>query len=454
MEYADWEEEQRRKAEETARQQHWQLPPERIRRNNYPLEYDSPSPFVHNPLPLPRFALGQQSFDLRSFLYESHLLRPNSGLAGDSVPPDPQQPAGSMENELSATEDFGSKSIIAEVLRQKNISIGFLKVWLMPTFKDIQEVRRWRTEGINPLTAEAVKSDAEGKALRSLTSRQLAGLSKNGYYDELQYTLKAFQDERCCAVIDLDLSDPSEPRSMMAHALLGAIALTLIVDPDSRAAVFDGRKSDDARQLGPRALLYEMEPIMPPLDAAEAAAAHISILRKIAGWQRQAEIAQTCGYAMRVAMPDGDLAEWTRRNVEEKTSGPEIVIEIVEVPLGGTYAEVRANTTGGKVQHMPSVDSTKGILTHGESPAIWMYPKHEWNTQGHGRLRDVGRKWRQKDREFVLQGRFDLAMQRNIEDVRTIAGELYEVSIRQMCKQMQKQNTNQLVKNRINLLEQ
>jgi hypothetical protein len=448
MEYADWEEEQRRKAEETARQQHWQLPPERIRRNNYPLEYDSPSPFVHNPLPLPRLALGQQSFDLRSFLYESHLLRPNSGLADDTVPPDSQQPAGLTENELSATEDFGSKSIIAEALRQKNISIGVLKAWLMPTFKDIQEVRRWRAEGINPLTAAAVRSDAEGKALKSLTSKQLAGLSKNGYYNELQYALKAFQNDRCCAVIDLDLSDPSDPRSMMAHALLGAIALTLIVDPDGRAAVFDGRPNDNVRQLGRKPFLYEMEPVMPPLDTVEAAA-YASILQKIAGWQRQAEIAQTCGYEMRVAMPDGDLAEWTRRNVEEKASG----LEIVEATLGGTYAEVRANTTGGQVRHMPSADSTKGILSHAESLALWMYPKHEWNTQGHGRLRDVGRKWRQQDREFALQGRFDLAMQRNIEDVRTIAGELYDVSIRQMCKQMQKQNTNQLVKNRINLLE-
>lgn len=449
MEDADWEEEQRRKAEETARQQYWQIPPERLRRNNHPLDYDSPSPFVHHPLPLPRLALGQQSFDLRSFLYESHLLLRNGDLVDDTVPLDLPQPAAPRENELSATEEFGSKSIIAEVLRQKTISTSFLKVWLMPTFKDIQEVRRWRAEGINPLTAEAVKSDAEGKALRSLTSKQLAGLSKNGYYDELQYTLNAFQNDRCCAVIDLDLSDPTEPRSMMAHALLGASALTLIVDPDSRAAVFDGLQKDTLQQLGRRPFLYEMEPIIPPADAAEVEEAHASILQKIAGWQRQAEIAQTCGYAMRVAMPDGDLAEWTRQNVEKEASG----LEIVEATLGGTYAEVRANTMGGRVQHMPSADSTKGILSHGEGPAIWIYPKHEWNIQGHGRLRDVGRKWRQQDREFILQGRFDLAMQRNIEDIRTVADGLYDISIRQMCQQMQKQNTNQLVKNRIKLLE-
>jgi hypothetical protein len=449
MEYTDWEDEQRRKAEETARQQYWQIPPERLRRNNHPLDYDSPSPFIHHPLPLPRLALGQQSFDLRSFLYEGHLLPPNSGLAGDTVPPDPQQPAAPLENELATTEDFGSKSIIAEILRQKNISIGSLKVWLMPTLKDIQEVRRWRAEGINPLTLEAVKSDVEDKALKSLTSKQLAGLSKNGYYNELQYALKAFQNDQSCAVIDLDLSDPTEPRSMMAHALLGATVLTLIVDPESRAALFDGRQNDDLRQLERKQFLYEMEPIIPPMDAAEKKEAQASISQKIAGWQQQAEIAQTCGYGMRVAMLDRDLVEWTRRNLEEKSSG----LEIIEATLGGTYAEVRANTTGGKVQHMPSADSTKGILSHGEGPAIWMYPKHEWNTRGHGRLRNVGRKWRQQDREFILQGRFDLAMQRNIEDVQTVAAGLYDVSIRQMCKQMQTQNTNQLVKNRINLLE-
>ncbi len=442
MEHADWEEEQRRKAEETARQQYWQIPPERLRRNNHPLDYDGPSPFVHHPLPLPRLALGQQSFDLRSFLYESHLLLTDRDLAGDTAPPDPQRSAAS-ENELAATEDDRSKSMIAEVLRQKNISIGFLKAWLMPTLKDIQEVRRWRAEGINPLTLEAVKSDAEDKALRSLTSKQLAGLNKNGYYNELQYALRASQNDQCCTVIDLDLSDPAEPRSMMAHALLGVIALTLIVDPESRAALFDGKQNDD-EQLGRRPLLYEMEPIVPPTDTAQEKEAHASILRKIVGWQRQAAIAQTCGYAMRVAMPDGDLAEWTRRNLKD-TSG----LEIIEATLGGTYAEVRANTTGGKVQHLLSADSTKGILSHGESPAIWMYPRHEWKTKGHGRLRNVGRKWRQQDREFILQGRFDLAMQRNIEDVQVIADGLYDVSIRQMCQEMQKQNISQLVQNRL-----
>jgi hypothetical protein len=448
MEHADWEEEQRREAEEAARQQYWQIPPERLRRNNHPLDYDSPSPFVHHPLPLPRLALGQQSFDLRSFLYESHLLLPNSNLASDTALSDPQPPIAATENELAATEDFGSKSIIAEVLRQKNISIGFLKVWLMPTLKDIQEIRLLRAGGINPLTAEAAKSDAEDKALRSLTSKQLAGLCKNEYYNELQYALEAFQNDRCCAVIDLDLSDPTEPRSMMAHALLGAIALTLIVDPDSRAALFDGMQKDNVQQLDRRKFLYEMESILPPMDAAEEEEARASISQKIAGWQRQAAIAHTCGYAMRVAIPDRDLAEWTNRNLEVKASG----LEIVDATLGGTYAEVRANTTGGQVQHIPSADSTKGILSHGESPSIWMYPKHEWKTQGHGRLRNIGRKWRQQDREFILQGRFDLAMQRNIEDVRTISAGLYDISIRQMCKEMRKQNTNQLVKNRINSL--
>jgi hypothetical protein len=446
MEYADWEEE-RRKAEDAARQQYWHIPPERLRRNNHPLDYDSPSPFVHNPLPLPRLRLGQQSFDLRSFLYEGHLLLPHNDLAGNTVS-NSQQTISEPGGELSETEDFSSKAIIAEVLRQKNISIGFLKIWLMPTLKDIQEVRLLRAGGLNPLTAEAVKSDAEDKALRSLTSKQLAGLCKNGYYNELQYALESFQNEQCCAVIDLDLSDPTEPRSMMAHALLGATALTLIVDPKSQAALFDGRQRDELQQLDRREFLYEMEPILPPMNDAETKEAHALILQKIAGWQRQAEIAHTCGYGMRVAMPDRDLAEWTHQNLKTTASG----LEILEARLGGIYAEVRANTTGGQVQHLPSADSTKGILSHGESPAIWMYPRHEWSTQGHGRLRHISRKWRQQDREFLLQGRFDLAMHRNIEDVRTLSAGLYDVSIRQMCKEMQKQNTNQLVKNRINLL--
>jgi hypothetical protein len=295
-----------------------------------------------------------------------------------------------------------------------------------------------------------VKSNAEDKALRSLTSKQLAGLCKNHYYNELQYTLDAFQNDRCCAVIDLDLSDATEPRSMMANALVGAIALTLIVDPESRAALFDGRQKEDLWQhQGRRELLYEMEPILPPLDAVEEEEARTSILRNIAGWQRQAEIAYTCGYEMRVAIADRDLAEWANQNAEIKASE----MEVIEAKLGGAYAEVRANTMGGQVHHLLSADSTKGILSHGESPAIWMHSRHSWNTQGHGRLRDVSRKRRQQDREFILQGRFDLALQRNIEDVRTISGELYDISIRQMCKELRKQNISQLVKNRVDLLE-
>lgn len=451
MAYADWEEERRRNNEESARQQYWQIPPERLRRNNYPLDYDSPSPFVHHPLPVPRLTLGQRSFDLRSFLYESHLLLAQ-GISGDIVLPDPQQPITVSEDELSlsAMEDFSAKSIIAEVIRQNNNSIGFLNVWAMPTLKDIQEVRRLRAEGINPLTLEAIKSEAETKALRSLTSKQLAGLSKNEYYNELKYTLDAFQNDRCCAVIDLDLSDASEPRSMMANALVGAIALTLVVDPDSRAALFDGRQKDNSRQYpGRRECLYEMEPIFSPMDVEEETEAQALILSKTAGWLRQAAIAQTCGYQMQVALLDQDLVEWANQNLEIKTSE----LEIVEVKLGGTYGEVRARTTGGHVMHLPCADSTKGILSHSESPAIWMYPRHNWDTQCHGRLRDVSRKRRQQDREFILQGRFDLAIQRNIEDIQAISGTLYDVSIRQMCKEMQKQNTGQLVKNRVSLLE-
>jgi hypothetical protein len=450
MAYADWEEERRRKNEEAARQQYWQIPPERLRRNNYPLDYDSPSPFVHHPLPVPRLTLGQRSFDLRAFLYESHLLLAQ-GTSGDVALPDPQ-PITTSEDELSlsAMEDFSSKSILAEVIRQKNISIGFLNIWAMPTLKDIQEVRRLRAEGINPLTFEAVKSELEAKALRSLTSKQLAGLGKNEYYNELKYALEAFQNERCCAVIDLDLSDASEPRSMMANALVGAIALTLIVDPDSRAALFDGRQKEHSRQYpGRRECLYEMEPIFAPMNAAEEKEAHALILRKTPGWQRQAAIAQTCGYQMQVAIPDQELVEWANQSLEIKT--PEL--EIIEAKLGGTYGAVRANTTGGQVHHMPCADSTKGILSHSESPAIWMYARHSWDTQCHGRLRDVSRKRRQQDREFILQGRFDLAMQRNIEDIQAISGDLYDVSIRQMCKEMQKQNIGQLVKNRVSSLE-
>jgi hypothetical protein len=272
------------------------------------------------------------------------------------------------------------------------------------TGEDVQKIYNMLKMGKNPLTGETIGSEAEKKAFKNLTPEQIKGLQNSKYKEELKYADDSFKNDRSCAVMQLGISNGGEPKSMMVKALTGADDPTLIVDPNGHTALFDGMYRGDAKtKQGLKKQVYEVEPIMPPTNKAEEAKARKFIQSKLAEWERQSIIANQCGYGMRVAIPDADLVQWTNQGLVNAPPG----IKIIEAKLGGTHGEVRANTVGGQVHHMPA-DSINGLRTS-QGPAIWMHTHHHKDTASNGSS-DKARDYRIDQQKLINQGDFKKAM--------------------------------------------
>jgi hypothetical protein len=241
---------------------------------------------------------------------------------------------------------------------------------------------------------------------------------------------------------------------MAVEAITGAEQPTLIVDPHGHAARFDGMypgnypgtphgaKKDYDRL---RNKVFQVEPTSPQNSAQEAK--ELARLEgKEAEWNREAIIANQCGYQMQVAITDSDLV---KRLNQSHVSHPGF--QIIEGHLGGTFGQVRANTVGGEVHHMPSNDASP--LSKNEGPAIWTEIPHHNKTKSNGRNGNEGRAYRAKQHQQILNGQPERALADDIEDIQTIAPGLYNIPIQQMRKKMKQNNTIQQMKQKAKLLQ-
>jgi hypothetical protein len=313
--------------------------------------------------------------------------------------------------------------------------------WVTP--QDVERIQNYISNGINPLTDKPIETQDEKKAFQNLTPAQIKGLKKSKYKDDLKYAdtssrINIDKTNRFCTVIGLNIGNGYEPKATMTTALTGANKDSLVVTPAGNTALFDGlykgkTTADQKRPGGGYA--YEVEPIAPPMNKAEEAKAQSFIRSKGPEWERQAVIANECGFTMRVAIPDEDLVRWTNKNLF--TTPPSF--QVIEAKLGGTYGQVRANTVGGEVHHMPA-DSVSPLSTP-KGPAIWMYPHHHKDTASNG-SGDQAREYRIKQQRFINQGDFTKAMLMDIQDVKKRFPGVYDLAIQQMLKKYIRNQNN------------
>jgi hypothetical protein len=304
------------------------------------------------------------------------------------------------------------------------------------TREDVQNIYNMLKLGRNPLTGEAIGSEAEKKAFKNLTPEQIKGLQSSKYREELKYADDSFRNDRSCAVMQLGIGNGGQPKSMMVKALTGADDPTLIVDPNGHVALFDGMyRGNVQKHQGLKKQVYEVEPIMPPSNKAEEAKARKFIQSKMAEWERQSIIANQCGYGMRVAIPDADLVQWTNNGLVNAPPG----IKIIEAKLGGTHGEVRANTVGGQVHHMPA-DSVNPLAT-AQGSAIWMYTHHHKKTASNGGSKEA-KAYRRDQQKLIKQGDFTKAMLMDIQDVKKRFPGVYDLAIQQMLKKYIRNQNN------------
>jgi hypothetical protein len=299
--------------------------------------------------------------------------------------------------------------------------------WVTP--QDVERIQNYLFKGKNPLTGEPIETQDEQKAFRNLTPAQIKGLKRSKYKEDLRYADDSFTNDKSCAVIGLNIGNGYEPKSMMTTALTGANHSSLVVTPAGNAALFDGLYGGKtkAAQKHPGGYAYEVEPIVPPMNKAEEAKAQSFIRSKSPEWERQGIIAKECGYTMRVAIPDEDLVRWTNKNLFNAPPS----FQVIEAKLGGTYGQVRANTVGGQVHHMPA-NSING-LSNAKGPAIWMYILDHERTASYKNLPGA-KEYRIDQQTLINQGDFTKAMIMDIQDIKKKFPGVYDLAIQQMYK--------------------
>jgi len=98
--------------------------------------------------------------------------------------------------------------------------------------------------------------------------------------------------------------------------------------------------------------------------------------------------------------------------------------------VGGAYKDIEAGL--GEVHHMPA-DSVS-TLSRNEGPAIWMEKADHLQTASHGTQGAAGAEYRAQQAALIEEGKFDEAVQMDINDIRSKFGNKYDVGIEQMLK--------------------
>jgi hypothetical protein len=289
------------------------------------------------------------------------------------------------------------------------------------------------TQNKNPLTGQDFQKPEEKKAILNLTQDQVKGVKKSEFQNQLQNATHSFRSN-ACTFVDLDIPNGTEAHTMMVDALTGRHEPSLVVTPSGHTAMFDSQYRGNSRRH-PKNQLFEVESITPPMTPAQMGVAQSYIKMKLAEWERQAAIAGQCGLTLRVALPDAELVQWARQHLNIQSPN----LQITEGKWGGTYGQVRADTVGGEVHHMPADSATD--ISKAKGPAIWMYGHHHAKTKSNGGV--VGsRSYRDRQKDLINQGKLDQAMIEDIQNVMNIAPGLYNVPIQQMLKTRRKNDQN------------
>jgi hypothetical protein len=101
---------------------------------------------------------------------------------------------------------------------------------------------------------------------------------------------------------------------------------------------------------------------------------------------------------------------------------------------GGSYRQVvDANKgRGGQTHHIPAwgaYDKSK-LLSHNDGPSVWMTPEDHRKTASWGRSKEA-EAYRNQQKELIDQGRFEDALQMDVDDLRSKFGNVYDPAIQQ-----------------------
>lgn len=102
--------------------------------------------------------------------------------------------------------------------------------------------------------------------------------------------------------------------------------------------------------------------------------------------------------------------------------------------VGGAYG--RISSYGGQVHHCPA-DSVNGITTY-SGPAIRMLTADHKQTASYGRFASA-QKYRAEQARLIAAGKFDKAMQMDIDDIRDNFGSKYNRAIAEMINYAERQ---------------
>jgi RHS repeat-associated protein len=102
---------------------------------------------------------------------------------------------------------------------------------------------------------------------------------------------------------------------------------------------------------------------------------------------------------------------------------------------GGSHSSVRAANTGGEVHHTPafkSYDGLSNVPTHATGPTFHMDQTDHWGTASHGRQGNAGRDYRAEQRRHIQRGRWDKAVEMDINDIQARHGNKYNAEMIEM----------------------
>jgi hypothetical protein len=103
------------------------------------------------------------------------------------------------------------------------------------------------------------------------------------------------------------------------------------------------------------------------------------------------------------------------------------------LPLqGGSYRQVVDGNKGrgGQTHHIPAWGAydKSNLLSHNDGSSIWMTPEDHRKTASWGRSKEAGA-YRDRQKELIDQGRFEDALQMDVDDLRSKFGNTYDPAI-------------------------
>lgn len=98
--------------------------------------------------------------------------------------------------------------------------------------------------------------------------------------------------------------------------------------------------------------------------------------------------------------------------------------------LGGAYKDLKAGT--GENHHTPA--ASVSTLPKSKGPAVWMQKADHAGTGSHGTKGLDGAAYRARQAALIEQGKFDEALQMDIEDIKSKFGTKYDEGIKQMLE--------------------